>query len=1037
MRISFKLSLLLGVILLLNLPFMCFAQSKLCESDLFNYYNYDNSRIDTIMKKLSVEEKISQLLMVATYSNKTDAEKLKIEKLIKDYKIGGLIFFQGTSSKQIELTKNYQNKSKTPLLIGIDGENGIGSRLSDMEKYPLLMTLGAVDDNSLIFRLGKQMGEECKAAGIHINFAPVVDINSNKYNPVINYRSFGSNRYRVTRKSIAMIQGIQSNNVIAVSKHFPGHGDTDTDSHHALPLLRHNISRLDSLELFPYWHMGKNSPYGVMVGHLSVPALDSSALSASLSKPIVTDLLKGRMDFKGLVVTDALNMRGVSGHYKPGIVDRKAFEAGNDILLFVQDVPKAISNIKNLVQSDSSAMQSLNERCKKIIKTKLWLGLYDSKIEIEPSDVKKINSEKANILKQKLYNKAITVVKNKSDFLPLKRLDTLKIASVCIGTKTTTVMQKYMSKFTKIANFNISRDASDSKIDELLSKLKPYNLVIVSKHNTDLRLSRRYGVTGQSIKIFDKISARKKVVFDLFANPYALLYFRHNDNVLGSLVSYEDNQFAQKASAHVIFGGLSASGQLPIDVSTEFYEGLGIRTSKSRLGFSRPELQNMNVQVLGKIDSIANDAIAQKAFPGCVVLVAKKGDVVYHKAFGKTKYKSGERLTTNHIFDLASLTKVCVTTPLVMKAVQNKELSLSDSIVEYFPQYFDSDKQDIQVKELLAHQSGLKSWIPFVNNIVDSSSFKGRMYYWKKTKSFSTKLDDKLYVNNTCKFKKGVFRTKMDSTHSRRVGSKLYVNNSYSDSIVKYIFESERRSEKDYRYSDLGFILLGELMQKLYSKSLDNAIKDNFYKRLNCPSLTYNPKEFYDDKLIVPTQQENFMRKELLKGYVHDPSCVIMGGIAGHAGLFGNAIDLAKLMQMYMQNGKYGGEEFIKAKTLKEFTSQAFSDSDNRRGLGFDRIVQDTDDLSLMSHCLSASDVSYGHTGFTGTMVWVDPRYDFIYIFLSNRIHPYESNPKLNEMNIRSKIQQVIYDSNFTERQKPFENYQTYNPILDYLFNLN
>lgn len=1002
--------LLLFFIFLLSSFFVSAQRLPIEENRLIDRLNESNQWADSILSSLNEEEKIAQLFMVAAYSNQGKQEMDKIANLVSKYQIGGIIFFQGAPGKQAELTNKYQSLAKVPLWIGMDAENGLGTRLKQTIRYPRQITLGAIQDNELIFQLGKQIGNECKRLGVHVNFSPVMDVNNNALNPVINSRSFGEDRFNVSNKSHAFATGMQKSGIVAVGKHFPGHGDTEADSHFELPLVDHHMARLDSIELFPFRLLIENGLGGIMVSHLNVPALDSVQKVATLSKPIVSNLLKEEMGFKGIVFTDALNMKGVSKYYSKGVVDAKALIAGNDVLLFTEDVAKAIKEIKLAIKNGELSQEEVDAKCLKILKAKHWLNLAKYK-PIEMDHLwSGLNTQNGFLLRRKLTENAITLVKNDDDLIPLKRLDTLRIASIAMGVPIKNRFQEYLGRYADIDFFQIEKNASIESYFKLLNKLEKYNLVIVSKHDSDLRATRKFGITNQTIEFLSEISKRKKVIFDLFANPYGLGLYENTDKLKGIVVSYEDNREAQMASAQIIFGGLASKGKLPVSVGNSFSAGTGFETKHNRLGFSLPEQVGLKTLQLNVIDSIVKDAIKKKASPGCQILVARKGRIVFNKSYGHHTYSKKTKVRNRDIYDLASLTKVTATLPSLMQMCDEGWLDVDKTLGEYYSKAKKSDKDTLVLRKILAHEARLLSWKPFHWEAMDSASFDKELFNRRYSKRYSLKVADGLYIDRNYKLQKGIFSKLQSDEFPTLVAKGMYINKGYHDTIINQILATEYRETNGYKYSDLGFILMGELIKETSGKRIDQYVKRNFYDMLGASSLGYLPLKRFNVKRIVPTQNDKFFRKQWVKGYVHDPSSAMLGGVSGHAGVFGNASDLAKLIQMYLQGGTYGGEIYIGEETMNKFTSRAYPDTENRRGIGFDKPFYDTEDRGGPT-CKQASELSFGHTGFTGTMVWVDPKYDLVYIFLSNRICPDESNTKLMKMDVRTKIQEQIYKS--------------------------
>jgi beta-glucosidase-like glycosyl hydrolase/CubicO group peptidase (beta-lactamase class C family) len=939
---------------------------------------------DSIMTTLSEEERIAQLFMVAAYSNKGKDHKQIITNLVENYKIGGLMFLQGGPIRQAKLTNFYQSKSKTPLMIAIDAEWGVAMRLDSSLRFPWQMTLGAIEDTNLIYEMGMEIARQCKLLGIHINFAPVIDVNSNPDNPIINNRSFGENPQKVGRMGVAYMKGMQNNNVLACAKHFPGHGDTDSDSHKTLPIVNQLKYRLDEVELLPYRMLIDNGLGSVMVAHLHVPSLDDTKnLAVSLSPKVVSGLLKKEMGFTGLCITDALNMNGVSQFYTPGEVDVKALLAGNDVLLFAQDVPKAIQEIKKAIKQKKISQEEIDVRCHKILMAKQWMGLS----EYMPTDLSIINEEiitaKTRLLDKRLIKSSLTLLQNYGNILPLKRLDTLKIASVSIG-EDATHFNQMLSNYAPITYFTISEKASASEQAVLLNKLAEFNLVIASVHKSNANAWKSYNIVKETDIFLQSIALQSKVIVPVFANPYSINSFLFTNNFDGFMISYQNSKIVQEQTAQAIFGGIALNGKLP--VNTKHYDiNSGLETESIRMRYVSAEEINFRTDLLYKIDSIAENAISNQATPGCQVFIAKDGNIFFNKSYGYHTYDNKLAVKNSDVFDLASITKIGATVPVLMHMIDDKRFNLDDHLGKYLD--LDSiDKKDLLIRDVLAHQSGLIAWIPFYKQTLVKDSVLGTL-----------NLRDTLYSKILSK------------KYPYKVADSIFLHKQYQDSIFKQIKKSDLLEKKKYLYSDLGYYMFKEIIEKEYTKPLNKITDELFYKSLGMENLGYLPLERIEENRIVPTAIDLLFRSQLLKGYVHDQGAAIQAGVGGHAGLFSNANDLAKLMQMYLQNGEYAEEKYLSEKVITEFTKCQFPENDNRRGSGFDKPVLDGEKGGPV--CNSASSLSFGHSGFTGTLAWADPEYNLVYIFLSNRIHPDENNKKLLEMNTRTEIMQVIYDS--------------------------
>jgi beta-glucosidase-like glycosyl hydrolase/CubicO group peptidase (beta-lactamase class C family) len=845
------------------------------------------------------------------------------------------------------------------------------------------MTLGAVENDSLIYRMGTEVARQLKRAGIHVNFAPVVDINNNPDNPVINFRSFGEDKNNVTRKAIAYMKGMQDHGILTTAKHFPGHGDTGTDSHYALPQINHSRQRLDSLELYPFREIINAGISGVMVAHLNIPALDSSARPSTLSKLIITDLLRRDLAFKGLIVTDAMNMKGVTASNPPGVVDRDALMAGNDMLEFTEDVERTISEVRKAIKQGMISQKEIDDKCRKMLAVKYWAGLNKFQEIAVANIVEDLNTPQAQLLNRRLIEASITVLKNDHDLIPVQGLDTLRVASVSIGRKAVTSFQRTLSLYTSVRHFVIAGDADALLIDSIKAQLKPYNLVIAGLHDQSVRPLNSLNFSEPVLSFISELAKQRNTIISVFKNPYVLDKLNSIEAAGGLIVSYQNTQDTEELAGQLIFGGISASGRLPVSIGEKFSSNDGVDVHGGiRFKYTLPEDAGMDSGILSRVDSLVNQALSVKAIPGCQVLVAKDKKVVMYKAYGYHDYSDTVMVNPTDLYDLASVTKISASLPSLMKLYDEGAFKLDATLADYLPKFKRSNKADIPMYDILTHQARFKPWIPFWKNTVK----KNGGYKW--------------------------FTIKSDSSirYPIRLKEKMYLHRKYPDRIVKGIRKSPLEAEKKYVYSDFFFILAPRVVESMIEEDFSSYIQKNFYAPLGAATLTYNPLKKYPKKAIVPTEHDYYFRHEPIHGTVHDEGAIMLGGVSGHAGLFGNANDLAKLMQMYLDMGEYGGKRYIKSETLKEWTRYQFPQHNNRRGLGFDK-----PNLQYLGEnnnaAKDASPLSFGHTGFTGTMTWMDPQTGLLYIFLSNRVNPTRDNTRLYQLNTRTKIQQILYEA--------------------------
>ncbi|WP_395076182.1 glycoside hydrolase family 3 N-terminal domain-containing protein [Flavobacterium sp.] len=948
-----------------------FIDQSRADFNLFEDTKPERKWVDSIYSNMTFDEKLGQLFMIAGYSNRDSIHFNAVDKLVKEYKVGGIIFFQGGPVRQANLTNRFQAKAKTPLFIGNDAEWGLSMRLDSTYSYPWNMTLGAVQDLKLIEQMGTQMAQETKRMGIHFNFAPVIDINTNPRNPIIGSRSFGEDKLKVTERAIALMKGVQNEGIFSTGKHFPGHGDTETDSHQTLPIIKFSKERLEDVEFYPYKKMFDLGLASVMVAHLNVPSLETREnYPSSISYNIVTNVLKKELGFKGLIFTDALNMKGASNFKKPGEIDLEAFLAGNDILLFAEDVPTAMEKFRQAYNDTLITPERLEYSVKKILKYKYKAGLNHYKPINTENLYADLNKPINNSLQYKLYESAITVLKNKDSILPIKDLTRSKIAYVKIGDNPDNTFLLTLKKYAEVT------EVSHFDLDSLNVELKKYNTVIIGLHKSD-KLWRKYEFTEKEQLWVQKIAENNNVILDVFAKPYVMLPVKSFDDIEGLVLTYQNNEIAQNVSAELIFGAIEAKGKIPVTINNFFIQGDGLSTKKiNRLGFSTPENVGMNSEILSNIEGVAYKAILGKMTPGIQVLVARKGKVVYQKSFGYHTYKKEVKVKNSDIYDVASLTKIIATLPNIMQEYDAGKINLDTNLGKMVPQTIGTDKDSIKLKDLLSHYARLKAWIPFYKSTLDSSKMPLKKFYQKS------------YSDN---FK-------------LQVSENLFLRNDYNDTILKTIVNSKLNDKKEYVYSDFTFILLKEYLERENKKTLDKLSEENFFSKLGMNNTMYNPLQKFDMSVIPPTEIDNYFRHTTIQGYVHDMAAAMQGGVAGHAGLFSNSMDIAKMMQLYLNKGNYGGIQYFSEKTFNDFNTCYFCAEGNRRALGFDK-----PDLNKQNP-VSAS--SFGHTGFTGIMTWADPETEIIYVFMSNRTFPdANATNQLSKQNIREDIQKIIQQS--------------------------
>lgn len=928
---------------------------------------------DSVMKTLTLEEKIGQLIMVTAYAEQGESDEVKILSQIEKGKIGGVLFLKTSPKRLAQLSNKYQESSKIPLFIALDGENGLSFRLTDSPVYPYSIALGAIQDNELIYKMGREIGLQCHALGINLNFSPVVDVNSNLANPVINYRSFGSDANNVAHKGAKLAMGMQKERIIVSAKHFPGHGDTSTDSHLALPTVKHDYRRLDSVDFVPFKEVVNAGINGIMTAHISMPLIDPSEYPATTSKLIIGGCLRDSLGFSGIVFSDAMNMKGLLHNSNESQAIIRALNAGVDVVEFVTEPLKAIAEIKKAIVLKNITIEQIDQKCHKVLKAKEWAQINKAK-PICLDDIEQLlNCPEYKLTYRKLVEASITLIKNDDEIIPVQHFDSLKIASVSIGDSNETIFQKRLSDYTEIDNFSLAGNASSNDLSKILTSLKNYDIVVAAVSNNSLKQK-------EAVKA---ILEQTNPILTFFCSPFNISKFNGIENSKAILLAYANGENENDLAAQAIMGSIRISGKAPIPIKNICPAGFGIdRESIGRLGFSIPEEVGIDGSKLTfKMDSACWAGVTDSLYPGCQVLVAKNGKIIFRKSYGFHTYKKEQEVTNSDLYDWASITKITSPQLPLMKLYDEKKIDLDVPISKYWDLFAHCNKQNITLRQTLAHQSGLKSGLLFYGALLSSDS----------------KLKDE-FVSN-----------KPSEQKSVRLSGNWYIDKDYKKVLQKKIAESNLTKRVQYLYSDYAAMLYPDLISIITKEDFVEYLNRNFYRPLGLTRITYNPAQKYPLKEIVPTEIDYTFRKEEIHGYVHDENCAMMGGISGHAGLFGTSLELAKIMQLYLQKGYYGGQQYFSSATTDLFTKTQYPN--NRRGLGFDKPIENNRKLPVSESypAPQVSDSSFGHSGFTGTFVWADPEYQLIYVFLSNRTYPSSKENRLSKSNLRTNIQQEIF----------------------------
>ncbi len=928
---------------------------------------------DSVYNVLTDDERVGQTLMLRAHSDKGADYEAQVQAQIEQLHAGGVCFFQGTASQQANLTNRYQRVARLPLLVAIDGEWGLSMRLKNTMVFPRQMTLGALQDNSLIYEMGAEIARQCKRTGINVNFAPVVDCNTNPRNPVIGDRSFGEDKTVVAAKGWSYASGMQDNGVMACAKHFPGHGDADVDSHFDLPKINASIERLNEIEMVPFQLLKQQGIMSMMVAHLSIPSLDATPNQpSSLSRKIITDLLRNSWGFEGLLFTDGMEMQGVTKYYPSGKADAQAMIAGNDIDLLPQNPTLAFNAIKAALADGSLSRAEFETKIKRILAAKYRLGLRYKPADIDLGNMDSdLNRPEAEALRRRLYQGALTLARNEQNTVPIQDVGAKRIASVAIGAGAQNTFQRTLGEYGAVSNYVSPKEVAAN----ILPALKGKDVVIVSLHGLSRKASEGFGVSQSTINFINKLSQQTKVVVCVFGSPYAL---RGLDSAACVVAAYEDNKTTQELAAQGIFGAIPMSGRLPVTASAKSKAGDGVGfKSLNLLRTAVAEEVGLSSDTLKGIDDIGNELVSNGTAPGCQIMVVKDGAIVYHHTFGFWDYKRTRATDSSDLYDMASVTKIMATTTSLMTLYDQQKFDVEKTMGDYLPELKRTNKAKLSIKKVMSHQAGLTAWVPFYKQTIDA---KGN---WLS----------------------GNYNKNNDGEYNIQVADAMYANEAWREKIWQQIYATPVEPKPVYKYSDLGFYLFAKMIKQISGEPIDVYTQKHLYEPLGMAHTTFLPLQKFDVSQIVPSENDTYWRHQVLQGHVHDMGAAMLGGVSGHAGLFSNAHDVATLFQMFLNGGEYGGRRYINESTLKLFTTRVQGSS--RRSLGFD--MKDLASTKVENVSLCASKNCFGHTGFVGQGVWADPDQKLLFIFLSNRTFPTMDNNKLNTLQYRAKIQDLIY----------------------------
>ena len=977
------------------------ARDAQAQPAIFNHVDATamNRWVDSVMQQLSPRQRAAQLFVMSVTPRDDEATRAHLRRLVVDGQVGGLIHHESTATEMATATNYAQSLAQVPLLITVDGEWGVAMRVTDLPKFRRNLTVGAIDDDRVTYAYGREVARQCRRLGIHVNFAPVLDVNDNPLNPVIGDRSFGESPELVARHGIAYARGLEDGGVLSVGKHFPGHGNSIEDSHKTLPLINKSMAELNTCEFIPFRRYIDAGLSGILTAHLRVPAIDASGIPTTMSEACVTTLLKEQMGFKGLIFTDALTMNGAKIEGSAAV---SALLAGNDILLMPKNVTTELDAVMEAVAAGRISQATIDERCRKLLCYKYALGLNKPQVVRLNHLIDDLNSQESQALHRQMSARSITVVRNDGDVLPVRNLQSKRIAVVSLGDAD---MSTFTSRCADYAQVTTIDHIVGSSQQQLISRLNSerYNLILLTAAGSD----------DATVALAAQLTRHcKNVVLTLLCKPYDIAKFGASITAAhsqGVVVTYENTALAQDYAAQTIFGGNAATGSLPIALkfsgTKKHYDaGHGIHYGATRLGYEMPAEVGLDNRLLAQIDSVAQLGVREHAFPGCQVVVGRHGKIVCNRAYGTIDYDSKVPVTTQTIFGLASVSKATGTISAVMKAYDDGKFSLEDKASRYIPGLRGTDKEDITFRELLYHETGMQPSLSMWEMMMDKATYDGALITGKPDDKHSIKIMNGAFGHNDARLRTDILSPKRTERFNIAIADSIWGGRVTYDSIMQRIYHSKLMS-KQYRYSCLNFCLLADAVQRMTHSPLNYFVNQYVFAPLGAYHTLYRPLTRYPRDQIAYTEVDTYLRRQHIHGYVHDELAAFSGGVQGNAGLFSTANDLAKLLQMWLNGGTYGGQRLLKASTVETFTTQKSPNS--HRGLGFDKPVVGNPDAS--NTCPEATPETYGHTGFTGTRFWVDPKNDMFFIFFSNRVSPTRNNPAFSRISASSHIQSLIY----------------------------
>ena len=992
-------------LLMALLTLMASARDKKAQPAIFNHVDPAamDAWVEAQIATMTPAQRVAQLIIMGVDPKDDEPTRALVKRYVAENGVGGLIYNECTIHDMATITNYAQSLASVPLMMTIDGEWGLAMRVEGTPRFPRNLMLGAIDDDRILYQYGREVARELRRAGFHVNFAPVLDVNDNPSNPVIGTRSFGESPELVSRHAIAYARGLEDGGVLSVGKHFPGHGSSVEDSHKTLPLIDKSIKEINTCELIPFRNYIDAGLSGILMAHLNVPAIDNSGRPTTMSRHCVTDLLKNKLGFTGLVFTDALGMEGAKKNMS-GSPCVNALLAGNDVLLMPANADDEVNAVLDAIKAGRLSQDDIDERCRKMLRYKYALGLTSRQNIMETGLKTALTGGQSQALMRQLMGGSVTVIKNHNDFLPIRNLQSRHIAVITIGAEkgTKAMFHDRANDYAAVTSYSLKTGESATALAQKVKEGR-YNVVLLALCSDD-EASR---AAMQTI-----VKQCNNVVVTIMSKPYDISRCAStitSSHVKAVVLTYQNGDLAEDYAVQTIFGGNAAQGNLPVSLKCgkkTYKAGHGYHYDACRLGYTIPSEVGMNDYLLHQIDSVARLGVRAKAFPGCQVVVGRHGKIVCKRSYGETDFGSGVAVDDNTIFGLASVSKATGTIAAVMKLYDDGKFKLDEPVSRVITDLRDGDKEDLTFRDLLYHETGMPASLNMWNMMMDPSTYTGTLVASGADDNHPIKIMNGAWGHKDARLRTDILSTTKTDRFNVAIADGLWGGRVTYDSIMQRIYHAKLGKRK-YLYSCLNFCLLADAVQRITRAPLNYFVNSYIFAPLGAHHTLYRPLSRFPRDQIAYTEVDTYLRRQHIHGYVHDELAAFSGGVQGNAGLFSNANDLAKLLQMWLNGGTYGGVRFFKPSTVETFTTQKSANS--HRGLGFDKPVVGNPEAS--NTCPEATPEVYGHTGFTGTCFWVDPKNDMFYIFLSNRVSPTRNNPNFTRISARSHINTLIYKS--------------------------